>query len=204
MSLMNVIKEGGFIMYPLVFCSLAIWAVIFEKLWGLFQFRKQSREIHEKALGLFKAKKWAEAKGLFASAHPLIAAPHLALLEGENLTAEEKEKRADKVQRRVLETQMGLKRFLWVLGTIGSSAPFIGLFGTVIGIIGAFKDMANSGKGGFSVVAHSLSEALVATAAGIVVAVIAVVSFNYFQTALNALMVEFKNKLEDLSDYTGE
>ena len=202
MSLINIIKDGGFIMYPLVLFSLANWAVIFEKIWGLFQFKKQFNEVHTKALELFKAKKWEEARGLFAQVNPLIAGPHLALLEGrENKSEDDKEKREEKIQRRLSETQLGLRRFLWVLGTIGSSAPFIGLFGTVVGIIGAFKDMASTGKGGFSVVAHSLSEALVATAAGIVVAVIAVVSFNYFQNYLSTLMIEFKNKLQDLNDY---
>src|SRR5262249_51409266 len=68
------------------------------------------------------------------------------------------------------------------LGTIGSSAPFIGLLGTVVGIIKSFHTMSVAGTGGFSVVAGGISEALVATAAGLVVAIIAVMSYNYLQT----------------------
>jgi len=105
-----------------------------------------------------------------------------------------------KIARKILETQAGLKKFLWVIGTIGSSAPFIGLFGTVVGIIGSFDAMAQTGKSGFSVVAASLSEALIATAAGIVVAVFAVVLYNYFQTKLNSINLEFKNGVAEIAD----
>ncbi len=69
---------------------------------------------------------------------------------------------------------------LVVLGTLGSNAPFIGLFGTVIGIIQAFSDLANSPAGGPSVVMAGISEALIATAVGLVVAIPAVIAFNLY------------------------
>lgn len=197
MGMFDVIREGGFIMVPLILCSLAVWAVAFEKFWAINQFRKQFRELHNKAYELLRNGKKEEAKGLYASANPLIAQPHLVLLSDEDL---DRDTRNEKILRRLLETQLGLKRFMWVLGTVGSSAPFIGLFGTVVGIIKSFDSIAQTGKSGFSVVAAGLSEALIATAAGIVVAVIAVIFYNYFQTRLNTLNVEFKNQLEDLSD----
>jgi biopolymer transport protein ExbB len=75
-----------------------------------------------------------------------------------------------------------LSASLWILGTIGSSAPFIGLFGTVVGIIKAFQAMAVTGAGGFSVVAAGISEALIATALGLAVAIIALIFYNYFQS----------------------
>ena len=73
-----------------------------------------------------------------------------------------------------------LDRGLIVLGTLGNNAPFIGLFGTVIGIIKAFNDLANSPEGGPSVVMNGISEALVATAVGLLVAIPAVIAFNAF------------------------
>ena len=84
------------------------------------------------------------------------------------------------------ETQK-LKKHLWILGTVASSAPFIGLLGTVVGIIKAFESMAVAGTGGFSVVAAGISEALVATALGLAVAIIAVIFYNYFQTRISTL-----------------
>ena len=74
-----------------------------------------------------------------------------------------------------------LRRGLWVLGTVGSLAPYVGLFGTVIGIIRSFQAMAAEGAGGFEVVSAGISEALVATAVGLAVAITALAFFNYLQ-----------------------
>ena len=73
------------------------------------------------------------------------------------------------------------ERFLNYLGTLGNNAPFIGLLGTVIGIIVAFKELAQNPKGGLEVVGPGIAEALVATAVGLLIAIPAVVCFNYFK-----------------------
>ncbi len=197
MQIVQIIREGGFIMAPLLVCSLIIWVVFFERLYFLHQFKTQYKLLVEKAQGLIKDKKIHEARGLCHNVHPLISAPYLVVFDAADLSLDEWEAR---MGRRLKETQLGLKRYLWLLGTIGSSAPFIGLFGTVIGIIKSFESIAASGKAGFAVVAAGLGEALIATAAGIIVAVIAVIFYNYFQTRLGALNIEFKNKLEDLKE----
>ena len=72
------------------------------------------------------------------------------------------------------------ERYLVILGTLGNNAPFIGLFGTVIGVIQAFQDLSSDSQGGAEVVMSGISEALVATAVGLLVAIPAVISFNYF------------------------
>jgi biopolymer transport protein ExbB len=77
--------------------------------------------------------------------------------------------------------RLSLERNLGVLGTLGNNAPFIGLFGTVLGIIKAFADLAKNQGGGAAVVMAGISEALVATAVGLLVAIPAVVAFNVFQ-----------------------
>lgn len=77
--------------------------------------------------------------------------------------------------------RLDLERYLGVLGTLGNNAPFIGLFGTVLGIIKAFSDLAKNSKGGAEVVMSGISESLVATAVGLLVAIPAVVAFNIFQ-----------------------
>jgi biopolymer transport protein ExbB/biopolymer transport protein TolQ len=78
------------------------------------------------------------------------------------------------------ETLIQLRQGLGFLATIGSTAPFIGLFGTVVGIINAFRSIAATGSGGMSVVSGGIAEALVSTALGIFVAIPAVVAFNHF------------------------
>jgi biopolymer transport protein ExbB len=80
------------------------------------------------------------------------------------------------------------ERNLVILGTLGNNAPFIGLFGTVLGIVGAFSKLAGNPEGGIDVVGADLSQALVATAVGILVALPAVVSFNYFNRRVRSAM----------------
>jgi biopolymer transport protein ExbB/biopolymer transport protein TolQ len=88
------------------------------------------------------------------------------------------------------ETLIQLKQGLGFLATIGSTAPFIGLFGTVVGIINAFTNIAATGSGGMSVVSGGMAEALVSTALGIFVAIPAVVAFNHFTGKIETFHVE--------------
>jgi len=87
---------------------------------------------------------------------------------------------AEAMVGRKAHERMRLERNLAFLGTLGNNAPFIGLFGTVLGIIRAFHDLSGNQQGGAAVVMAGISEALVATAVGLMVAIPAVVGFNYF------------------------
>lgn len=80
----------------------------------------------------------------------------------------------------LVQMQQEMERHLSILGTLGNNAPFIGLFGTVLGIIQAFHDLSLDVKGGASAVMAGISEALIATAAGLFVAIPAVIAYNYF------------------------
>jgi biopolymer transport protein ExbB len=90
------------------------------------------------------------------------------------------------------EERLKLEKWLGVLGTLGNIAPFIGLFGTVVGIIKAFRDLALSGGGGPSVVAKGIAEALVATAGGLLVAIPAVIIYNYFMRRVKHISVNME------------
>ena len=94
-----------------------------------------------------------------------------------------------------------LKRGVSALATIGSTAPFVGLFGTVVGIINAFKTMAAEKTPGIGAIAGGISEALVTTAIGLFVAVPAVWMFNYFTGRCDAFDVEMGNSSSELVDY---
>jgi biopolymer transport protein ExbB/biopolymer transport protein TolQ len=87
------------------------------------------------------------------------------------------------------------------LATIGSTAPFVGLFGTVVGIIEAFGKMNEAQESGLTVVAGGISEALVTTAFGLVVAIPAVWMYNYFSNRVHLFGVEMHNSAEELVDY---
>ena len=94
-----------------------------------------------------------------------------------------------------------LKRGLGGLATIGSTAPFIGLFGTVVGILNAFQQIATQKSAGIGAIAGGISEALVTTAFGLLVAIPAVMLFNYFTNKVEAFDVEMDNSSSELVDY---
>ena len=94
-----------------------------------------------------------------------------------------------------------LKRGVSTLATIGSTAPFVGLFGTVVGIINAFKGISTEKSTGLGAVAGGISEALVTTAIGLLVAIPAVWMFNYFTGRIEAFDVEMGNSSSELIDY---
>jgi biopolymer transport protein ExbB/biopolymer transport protein TolQ len=99
------------------------------------------------------------------------------------------------------ETLLQLKRGLGFLATIGSTAPFIGLFGTVVGIINAFTSIASAGAGGMAVVSGGMAEALVSTGLGIFVAIPAVVGYNQFTGNLENFRVEMNRASSQLVNH---
>ena len=105
------------------------------------------------------------------------------------------------IQRASALTANDLKKGVAALATIGSTAPFVGLLGTVVGVINAFVGIASSGSGGIGAVSAGISEALVETALGLVVAIPAVWIYNYFTTRLEYFNVEMDNSSSELVDY---
>lgn len=105
------------------------------------------------------------------------------------------------VERATLLTTSDLKRGIGSLATIATMTPFIGLFGTVIGIINAFHGMALTGSGGIGAVSAGIAEALVATAFGLGVAIPAGWMFNHFTNQLERLQIEMSNSSSELVDF---
>jgi biopolymer transport protein ExbB/TolQ len=105
------------------------------------------------------------------------------------------------IQRATALTSNDLKKGIPSLATIGATAPFVGLLGTVVGIITAFQGIAATGSGGLGSVSAGISEALVETALGLVVAIPAVWMYNYFTGRLEYFNVEMDNSSSELVDY---
>lgn len=202
MGFWETFQEGGWVMYPLLLSSLASWCVIFEK-WVIYRrFSRTFTHLFEQVSSHISKGRIEEAKEICRQKDSdLVVNPLLAYL---NLADSTEENRERKAANGIAHTNLELRRYLWILATVGSSAPFVGLLGTVTGIIRSFGDIARLGKGGFSVVSAGISEALIATAAGILVAVIAVVFFNYYQVRLNYMMARYKHCLADLGDVLRE
>jgi biopolymer transport protein ExbB/TolQ len=112
------------------------------------------------------------------------------------------------VERERSQLGLRMKKNLWILGTIGATTPFVGLFGTVAGIMRSFRelglDVEAGGTGGTAAVMTGISEALVATAAGILVAVEAVILYNYFQSRIARVSVEMRLHIEEFLELLRE
>jgi biopolymer transport protein ExbB/TolQ len=182
MALWRLFIEGGFIMYPLLICLLASVYVALDKVWLVFRLNKDLKVIAA-------AKSVQDMNGV----HSALIAPFKAFEQHASLAFSERKDLATDETDVVSEA---LKGKLWILGSVASTSPFIGLFGTVVGIIKSFEDLASAGKGGFAVVAAGLSEALIATAAGIIVAVIAVLFFNYIKAKNAAFSFHYQKACE--------
>ena len=191
----------------LLFMSLiSIW--VFIDRFILFRSaKKQSLQFVTKVGNLLKQNKLDECIDLakkFKNSH-LAKVFSAALLEfkagsnGGSYNVIEAAKRA--IERATAKTNAEMKRGLGSLATIGATAPFVGLFGTVVGIINAFKGMAVTGSGGIGAVAGGIAEALVTTAFGLFVAIPAVWFYNYFQNKTDLLGVEMANASSELVDH---
>ena len=197
MSIFELVKTGGWAMVPLLICSIAVWAIVAERLYNFKNWKEKNQSFLLTFSNFWLKGEKESALKLCERSSVDLAPVALEFLEASHLS---KEKLLSKVERKRLEQSSELKKFLWVLGTIGSASPFIGLFGTVVGIIRSFISMSQSGAGGFAVVSAGISEALVATAAGILVAVIAVFFYNYFQVHVSKMQFQFKLLTEELVD----
>jgi biopolymer transport protein ExbB len=136
------------------------------------------------------------AKVLISGLHELQAHSKSQDIPGESIEAS---KRA--LERATAIVIEDLKRGLGGLATIGATAPFVGLFGTTVGIINAFTGMKQEETAGIAAVAGGIAEALVATAIGLFVAVPAVWAFNYFTNRVETFTVEMDNSSSELIDY---
>lgn len=189
-------------MYPLLACSVATWVVIFERLWVFRKLGENLRSFHFEALNTLLSGDRESLKAL-CERRTSVPTARLLLVAMQRISASDPRARArwaEAMERRRQLLNQDLRKNLWVLGTIGSASPFIGLFGTVVGILHSFQEMAKTGAGGFNVVAAGISESLIATAAGIVVAVVAVLAFNAFQTRWGGLVLQIRLQTEEMAE----
>jgi len=178
MTTLRLVMAGGFTIYILIFCSVLSVAIILERYLYyrarsgikratlMARIRKELDDNNlEAALEISKKKNTPFSNVVYSG---LIFARHT-----------EKEISNNMERTIVVETNLLEKRTM-IVGTIGSTAVYIGLFGTVLGIMRAFNDIGSAGSGGINVVMNGISESLICTAAGLCVAIPAVMAYNYF------------------------
>ncbi len=195
----------------LIILSIISLYFFIERQLVFFRARKKSRQVAPKLADLLKNGQIKEALEL--SSKKEYKGSHLArvtaagiqeFFEGKeaNLSLEEQVETAQRgCERAAVIFTQELKRGLNTLATIATSAPFIGLFGTIAGIINAFRGMALTGSGGIGAVAQGIAEALVTTAFGIGVAVIALWCYNFLTTRIETYGAEMANTSSQIVDF---
>jgi biopolymer transport protein ExbB/biopolymer transport protein TolQ len=194
-----------------VLLIMSVWslAVMIDRYLYFAAARKQSREFAPRVAGALKEGKLDEA----VKVADRNKKSHLAEVvtsglqefrnygSGGSVSAEQIESSKRALERAEAIVHAKLKRGLGGLATIGSTAPFVGLFGTVAGILKAFGQIAAQKTTGIAAIAGGISEALVTTALGLLVAIPAVWAFNYFTNKVEAFDVEMDNSSSELVDY---
>jgi len=192
-QLLDLLYLGRLTVYPLGVASLLVLAIVFERVWRFRGIEQGTRQLTRESIEALIRRDVETARSLCEKAKTPISELYLEAMRWQNIALDDLEGILATSRQ---ELTQDLKRGLWVVGTIGSLAPYVGLFGTVIGIIRAFQDMAEHGAGGFEVVAAGISEALVATAAGLFVAIVALMFFNYLQVRVGAIASTYARSCE--------
>ncbi len=192
----ELFTHAGVVAYPLGVCSIVALAIILERLWTL----RQIRSIEDRAAMILQLA--LEKRDDSMLKDPAIAAAPVTqiVLSLLDLRGHGQEAVRHAAELALALQRLRLRRYLGTLATIGSTAPFVGLFGTVIGIMIAFKDMGAAGGGpDSSVLMRGISEALSATALGLLVAVPSVVAYNYLLGSVQALLLQINSHLARLA-----
>jgi len=192
-TVLYMLGQAWITTYPMAVASVIALAVILDRWWRYRGLESGTRELTRRLVDLLVKGDLSAARALCDASKTPIGAVFLEGLRWKNIALEDLQSVLSTSRNEAITE---LRRRLWILGTIGSLAPFVGLFGTVIGIMRAFHQMATQGSGGFSVVAAGISEALIATAAGLGVAIFALGFYNYLQVRAGAVSSVFARACE--------
>jgi biopolymer transport protein TolQ len=200
-SAIQLILQAGYVvkgvLIILLFFSVVSWAIIFFKQRYFSRADKESQEF----LRAFRSDR--DSKGLYQATKNLMISPIANLFRAVYSDDVQKDKDdAKRVLRRygALESAK-LEKYLNFLATTGSTTPFIGLFGTVWGIMTSFMNIGSAGAASLAIVAPGIAESLIATAAGLVAAIPAVIAYNYYLSMARRMIIDMEDFSEELVDF---
>lgn len=184
------------VMLILLFFSVVSWAIILYK----WRFYSKGRKETETFIKLYYDGR--EMGSLFQNTRALLISPVARLFRAVYTEGEtEKDEIRMALKRYLVLEAARLERYLNFLATTGSTTPFIGLFGTVWGIMNSFRGIGVAGSASLAVVAPGIAEALIATAMGLAAAIPAVIGYNYFLSMARRMIIEMEDFSEELLDY---
>ncbi len=185
-SMLNMAMGGGtWVLWLLIVLSVISVIIMVEKALTFYRLRFRDEQFIRDLRPALEDKDWPQAVSWCESCQ---APEPQILLAGLQQVEHGKDSASEAMEAERIRVGLQLSRGLNFLGTLGANAPFIGLFGTVLGIIHAFKDLALEEGGGGPAVMAGIAEALVATAVGLLVAIPAVVMYNYFHNRLHQIL----------------
>ncbi len=200
-SAIQLILQAGIIvkivLIILLFFSVVSWAIIFFKQRYFSKANKESQEF----LRAYRSNR--DSKGLFQATRNLMMSPIANLFRSVYTDEIHKDKSESKrlLRRYGALESAKLEKYLNFLATTGSTTPFIGLFGTVWGIMNSFRNIGTAGAASLAVVAPGIAESLIATAAGLVAAIPAVIAYNYYLSMARRMIIEMEDFSEELLDF---
>lgn len=189
-SLWEILDMAGGAMWVILAMSVIVLAVALDRAIAHWGFMRKARTLHDTVSRCLGRGALSEARSACERSGSALADVYLIGYERRGRVKQANVETA--VHRERIRMLSELKSRTWLLGTIGATAPFVGLFGTVVGIIEGLGAIYAEKKNDLAIVAGPLSEALYATAAGILVAVEAVIVFNYFNQRLAKVSLEMK------------
>jgi biopolymer transport protein TolQ len=200
-SVLQLILQAGYVvkgvLVILLFFSIVSWAII------LFKNRYFSRANKESEQFLRAFRSSRDPNELYQGIRSLTISPIVNVFKAVYTDEARKEKSETKRLLRRYEAleSAKLEKYLNFLATTGSTTPFIGLFGTVWGIMTAFMGIGSAGAASLAVVAPGIAESLIATAAGLVAAIPAVIAYNYYLSKARRMIIEMEDFSEELLDF---
>ena len=200
-TIANLIHDEWMILSLLLAWSVAGVTIICERVYALWNVLPKSEVFKDRVISAIEGGDLPKAHAFCETANDPLAT---VFGRGLRVFAKTPHKTTEAVMSQRTVAIGTFKRYLWALGTVGSSAPFVGLFGTVVGILKAFQSMSPAGTGGFKVVSQGIAAALVATAAGLLVAIYAIIAYNYFISRVGGIAVEYKVFCEEFLLALGE
>jgi biopolymer transport protein ExbB len=197
-TIWEILQTGGFTMYILLFCSFLSIAILLER---IIYYRKRSKTKRAEFMTRIKrALKTGDVKRAMEICKDTNAPFSNIVSSGLELHGRSEKEISNAMEREITVETTKLERYVSIVGTIGNTAVYIGLFGTVLGIIRAFHDIAAAGAGGMSIVIGGVAEALVCTATGLFVAIPAVIAFNYFTKKVENFLNDMELCASELID----
>ena len=194
-SFLNILKSGSPTMWIIIAVSVVAVAVAAERLAAMWKYMERARVLADTVNRCLARGAIAEGRAACERSKSPLADVFLVGFERHGRSADAVVEAS--VDRARLRMNLDMKTRLWILGTIAVIAPFLGLFGTIIGIMSAFNALGHQTGGGLTVVAPGIADALITTALGIAVAIEAVVIYNYFNQRFARYAVELKLLVEE-------